>query len=71
MASESRNSQVLARFVRYCKAHPDQRFWQALLNWSKMPFICISGNPPGDYISKVGDRPIDPYNREGRFHDEL
>jgi hypothetical protein len=36
----SRNSVVLASFVAYCKAHPDERFWQALRNWcGKYNFI--------------------------------
>lgn len=26
---------LLASFVRYCKKHPKERFWQALRNWSK------------------------------------
>lgn len=26
-------------FLRYCEAHPDQRFWQALANWSGQRFI--------------------------------
>ena len=31
---ETRNSKVLASFVAYCKAHPHDRFWQALRNWA-------------------------------------
>jgi hypothetical protein len=26
-------------FLEYCKTHPDQRFWQALCNWSNLPLI--------------------------------
>jgi len=36
---ETRNSKALASFVSFCKDHPDQRFWQALRNWSKFNFI--------------------------------
>lgn len=36
---ESRNAKVLASFMAYCKANPEQRFWQALLNWSGALFI--------------------------------
>lgn len=32
--TETRNSVVLQAFASYCEAHPDQRFWQALRNWS-------------------------------------
>lgn len=28
------NRLVLMSFVNYCAANPDQRFWQALSNWS-------------------------------------
>lgn len=38
-AANTRNSEVLESFVQYCKANPGQRFWQALLNWSGLPFI--------------------------------
>lgn len=35
----TRNSEALASFVAYCQAHPQERFWQALRNWSKWHFI--------------------------------
>ncbi len=31
---QTRNSKLLAEFTAYCKANPEQRFWQALCNWS-------------------------------------
>lgn len=62
---ETRNSKVLASFVAYCQRNPSERFWQALLNWSKMPFILISSEPPFD------QRLVDPYNWEGRCQDSL
>ncbi len=37
-----RHSDVLADFVAYCEAHPTQRFWQALRNWSGHNFILAS-----------------------------
>ena len=36
---KTHNSEVLASFAEYCKEHPDERFWQALRNWSGYPFI--------------------------------
>lgn len=36
---KSKNEQVLKDFVKYCEANPEQRFWQALRNWSKYIFI--------------------------------
>jgi len=31
---KSKNSKVLVSFSKYCLKHPEQRFWQALSNWS-------------------------------------
>ena len=45
--SEAKNSKVLAGFVAYCKAHPEERFWQALRNWSGYVTI-IAENPTGN-----------------------
>lgn len=30
----NRNREVLESFVHYCRTHPQERFWQALRNWS-------------------------------------
>jgi len=35
----TQNSELLKSFADYCKAHPKQRFWQALRNWSGWEFI--------------------------------
>jgi hypothetical protein len=35
----SKNSKPLKDFESYCKAHPGERFWQALRNWSGEAFI--------------------------------
>jgi hypothetical protein len=51
----SRNSVVLASFVAYCKAHPDERFWQALRNWcGKYNFIYATSTPLWD-IEELND----------------
>lgn len=50
---KNRNSKVLASFVKYCKANPSQRFWQALLNWSKLSFIVTSSHPPPDVYAET------------------
>jgi len=36
---DSKNFLVLQSFIEYCGNHPDQRFWQALRNWSEFHFI--------------------------------
>lgn len=35
----TRNSLLLADFVKYCTEHPEERFWQALRNWSEADYI--------------------------------
>lgn len=69
---ETQNSVVLRSFVAYCNMHPKLRFWQALLNWSGVPFILISDTPTL-YIQGAVDKTTghdvsfeDPYNWEGR-----
>jgi hypothetical protein len=44
----TRNSEVLKSFTEYCLAHPDDRFWQALRNWSTFPFI-FAGDPDDNH----------------------
>lgn len=38
----------LKSFVKYCKEHPEQRFWQALRNWANVGFIYTSDSPIHD-----------------------
>lgn len=42
----TRNSEALQSFVDYCAHHPDERFWQALRNWSGQSFILASDREP-------------------------
>lgn len=35
----SKNRELLISFEKYCVEHPDERFWQALRNWAKIPFL--------------------------------
>lgn len=44
----TRNSEVLADFIKYCEDHPTERFWQALRNWSDHNFILVSKDLDGD-----------------------
>ena len=36
---KSKNKKTLDSFIKYCKRNPEQRFWQALRNWSGYAFI--------------------------------
>jgi len=51
----------LTSFIRYCVTHPEERFWQSLLNWSKYRFIFLQCDE--------GDELLDPFMWEGRRHD--
>ena len=53
-------------FLAYCKANPSQRFWQALLNWSEVPYIFISNKPIYKYHPPEGGVLIDPYHWKGK-----
>lgn len=35
----NKNTEVLADFLNYCNQHPEQRFWQALRNWSGFQYL--------------------------------
>lgn len=43
-ARMSKNQILLGSFTAYCKAHPDERFWQALRNWCGWGFILVARN---------------------------
>lgn len=45
----TRNSELLASFVAYCEANPNQRFWQALRNWSDYNYICVTNVLASDF----------------------
>jgi len=58
----SKNFKLLISFGKYCIFHPQERFWQALCNWSKHNFIYASdGDGYDDYSSLV-----DTYYLEGK-----
>ena len=66
----TRNSKTLDSFVAYCESNPQLRFWQALLNWSGLPFIVKFGTAPV-YVKAVDESGQqveieDTYNWEGR-----
>lgn len=43
----NKNKKLLKNFTKYCEKNPSERFWQALINWSKYTFIFVreSGKP--------------------------
>ena len=48
-----RNIETLNSFIKYCKEHPHERFWQALRNWSGFHFIY--GSNKCSAMEKVDD----------------
>lgn len=48
---KTRNSEVLKDFTKYCIAHPEERFWQALRNWSMANSIIIEKHHEGGNIT--------------------
>ena len=50
---QTRNSELLESFTEYCKAHPEERFWQALRNWCGWPFVFVCSTITGMYKAKV------------------
>ncbi len=63
---KTRNSEVLASFVKYCEENPNMRFWQALKNWSEWAFIYVSPTHfTGGEKLMVGELE-DTYNWEGK-----
>lgn len=71
----TRNSVVLASFVAYCETHPDERFWQALRNWSGyhlITAITIAFRPvTGVTYSEAFRTEHDTFNWEGRNGKEI
>ncbi len=51
----TRNQEALESFTAYCKTHPNERFWQALCNWSKFQFI----------LGRDTTRTVDTFSIEG------
>jgi hypothetical protein len=55
---------TLKSFVKFCEVHPDLRFWQALLSWSKYNFIYVSKKNVAQETRN--DDLIDTYYFEGK-----
>jgi hypothetical protein len=67
----SRNSEVLEDFVAYCAAHADERFWQALRNWSGDNFIYASEHQAQEFENPEDSMTVyehleETFYREGR-----
>ena len=65
----TRNGRTLFDFVCYCIQHPDERFWQALRNWSGYGFILVSTTAPYEINEGQLHDLNDTFNWEGARHD--
>jgi hypothetical protein len=45
----SKNATLAVDFAGYCIRHPEERFWQALRNWSGHNFILAANSLGPDY----------------------
>lgn len=36
---KSKNHKLLKSLSRYCEAHPEERFWQAVRNWGNFSYL--------------------------------
>lgn len=63
---QTRNAEVLVDFIKYCLAHPQERFWQALRNWSGKGFIYASEQFFGLVHAEACDHLEDTWNWEKR-----
>tara|TARA_R110000772_G_scaffold99174_3_gene198883 strand:- start:11372 stop:11557 length:186 start_codon:yes stop_codon:yes gene_type:complete len=48
MAETSRNQKLLEEFTAHCQMYPNERFWQALTNWSGQNRIMADGRDDFD-----------------------
>lgn len=48
MKKDIKSKELLESFVKYCYCNKQERFWQALRNWSHIPFILASEYLPPD-----------------------
>lgn len=64
-----RSEPTLWSFVKYCVEHPEERFWQALRNWSQYAAILTGSFQEGGDWRLIADK--DTFNWEGRRHDDV
>lgn len=57
-----RSMSSLLEFVKYCAAHPKERFWQALRNWSGYAFIVGVKEKDREVYEKAGYPFEDTFN---------
>lgn len=49
MTKMIRSAKTKAEFIKFLEEHPEQRFWQAVRNFSGYPFVLVSTEPPFNF----------------------
>jgi len=62
---KTQNSEMLDSLIEYCQAHPDQRFWQALRNWSGWQHVLVSNDSDFVVSQTTVGKVHDTFNWEG------
>lgn len=62
---DNRNGKVLLDFIEHCRTHPEERFWQALRNWSGYRYVIAADTDP--FFSMCDSK--DTFYLEGKRHD--
>jgi hypothetical protein len=57
----NKNEKLLAEFTEYCKEHPKERFFQALRNWAKFPYLCWTDKYPDGGVFPEGTKGGDTF----------
>lgn len=65
-----KNARQLLSFIAYCVEHPEERFWQALRNWSGYGFVLVANHRQSKgFTDTMYDNPRDTFSFERRRHD--
>ncbi len=54
MTDKPTQASMLREFTEHCRAHPSERFWQALRNWSGHNFI-LAAKSKDDLVGSEED----------------
>lgn len=50
-ATPVRSKKTKEDFVKYLEDHPQERFWQSIRNFAKVPFVIISDDIDLDFMT--------------------
>jgi len=65
-----RSRKELSSFILYCQNHPEERFWQALQNWSGYSAIMAIDKVGGRGAGGIVNQTHNTFYIKGRRHDE-